>query len=409
MDVRRHTGRKLDQFFARALKPSSEQVQSSEDRVWSNLRSEAEDLPDSAFVSISVSIRPYRVFGKAQWAAAGIALAAALVSVLVWRHGPPFSTAFTTSNAGNSPMGKLSGQRGAEPLQLTVHEAFEVASVKLVPQSSQAFQLATVGETSQLTWIGCPGGFQFGRRVTPGRLAIDGATLLTLVIFAYGRDCTLVEGGPAWARSGEYYEIQALVPQGTPSETLEAFSKGEAPRLQGMLQTLLADRFRLVLRREMKEVPVYALTVANPEKLKLSPEETLPLPANFLPGLMAQLTPNLRRGALISAGTHFMGHAVSVSDLARNLRQFAGRIVVDKSGRSDLFDVDLSFAPNSVTPTTAAPPDQPQALPPVPGAPSQSGASLKDALFEQLGLKLEATKMPLEVLVIESVERPSEN
>jgi uncharacterized protein (TIGR03435 family) len=154
---------------------------------------------------------------------------------------------------------------------------------------------------------------------------------------------------------------------------------------------------------------VYALTVANPEKLKLSPEETLPLPANFLPGLMAQLTPNLRRGALISAGTHFMGHAVSVADLARGLRPFAGRIVVDKSGRSDLFDVDLSFAPNSVTPTTAAPPDQPQALPPVPGAPSQSGASLKDALFEQLGLKLEATKMPLEVLVIESVERPSEN
>ena len=83
-------------------------------------------------------------------------------------------------------------------------------------------------------------------RIDPGRLTIPAITVSALVITAYGQDCTLVEGGPAWARSGEYYEIQALLPAGTPSYTMQDLMKGNAPRLQRMLQNLLADRFRLV-------------------------------------------------------------------------------------------------------------------------------------------------------------------
>jgi len=380
------------------------------DNMWERLRFETENTP-TEHVSISVSIRPHWGFGKTPWVVTSIVLAAMLVSVFVWRLEIPSSTAFRGANSSDHTLSRSSSQRGAEPLQLSVPgDAFELASVKLVPQSSQAFQFASIGESSQSMWIGCPGGFNFGRHLDPGRLTIDAASLLSLVIFAYDRDCTLVEGGPAWARSGEYYEIRALLPQGTPGETLEAFSKGQASRLQGMLQTLLADRFRLVLRREMKEVPVYALTVANPEKLKLSPEEILPLPPDLIPGAMAQLKPSLRRGALLSApGTHLMGHAVSASDLARTLRQFAGRIVVDKTGRSDLFDVDLKFAPASpAVPTPSIPPLPPPGAAP-PAAADLQQASLQDALEKQLGLKLEATKMPLEVLVIESVERPSPN
>jgi uncharacterized protein (TIGR03435 family) len=224
-----------------------------------------------------------------------------------------------------------------------------------------------------------------------------------MLAYGLGRDCTLVDGGPAWARSGEYYEIQASLPKDTPAETLGALLKGEAPRLQRMLQTLLADRFHLVLKRELRETPVYALTVASPGKMKLSPEERLPFRANFpeLPG-MPPLT--VGRGQLLSApGAQIMGHAVSMPDLAKFLRQFAGRIVVDKTGWSDLFDVDLKFSPNTAPPTTATPPVSPQSIPPL------QGVSLQDALEEQLGLKLEATRMPIEVLVIESVERPSAN
>jgi len=398
----------LDQLLTRNPIPSTAEMQSRLDNVWDRLQFEIDNRATGP-VSIYFSIRPYRVFRKARWVAAGIVLAAILVSALVWRHGPPFSTALKTSNADEHSLAKSSSPQGAETLQITVPEAFEVASVKLVPPSSDAFRLASIGEASQFALIGCPGGYPVGRRVVPGRLTIDGATVLSLVMFAYGRDCALVEGGPAWARSGEYYEIQALLPKGTPSETLLAFTKGAAPRLQGMLQALLADRFRLVLRREMREMPVYALTVANPGKMKLSPEETLPVPANFLPPGVAMPGLAVGRGQIMSApGVRLLGHAVSVSDLARGLRQFAGRIVVDKSGRSDVFDVDLKFTPNTTRSTTAIPPVSPQSVPPLPGEPSQ-GASLQDALEEQLGLKMETVRMPLEVLVIQSVERPSEN
>jgi uncharacterized protein (TIGR03435 family) len=404
----------LNQLFTRTPIPSTAEMQSRLDNMWERLRSEIENTP-TEHVSISVSIRPYWVFGRAPWVIAGIVLAAILVSALVWRHELPFSTAFRTPKGDEHSLSESSSQRGAETLQITVPgDAFEVASVKLVPSSSEAFKIASMGESVQLVWIGCPGGYAVTTRLDPGRLTIPGASVLSLVMLAYGRDCTLVDGGPAWARSGEYYEIQALLPQGTPTETLEALMKGEAPRIQGMLQTLLADRFHLVLKRELRERPVYALTVVNPGKMKLSPEATLQPPAGFpaIPGMPA-LT--IGRGQLFSMpGAEIFGHAVSMPALARFLRQFAGRIVVDKSGRTDVFDVDLKFAPNTAISVmtaapsnTATPPPPPQSIPPVPGGPPQS--SLQDALEEQLGIKMEAARMPIEVLVIESVERPSAN
>jgi len=400
----------LDPLLTRNPIPSTAEMQSRLDSMWERLRSEIENTT-TEHVSISVSIRPWWVFGKAPEIVAGIALAAILVSALVWRYGPPFSTAFKTSNADDI-LSKASSQRGAETLQIAgPADAFELASIKLVPPSSEAFKLAVMGETMQSIWIGCPGGYAYTTRLDPGRLTIPGASVLSLILLAYGRDCSLVDGGPAWARSGEYYEIQALLPRDTPRETIGALLKGDAPRLQGMLQTLLADRFHLVLRRELRETPVYALTVARPGKLKLSPEEELPPPASFppIPGMPA---PSVGRGQLIRLRGLLFGHAVSMSDLAKELRLHAGRIVVDKTGRSDIFDFDLKFNPGPSV--TAAPPALPPPLPPVPGTqppstPTLPGPSLEDALEEQLGLKLEATRMPIEVLVIESVERPSAN
>ena len=406
----------LDQLLTRNPIPSTAEMQSRLDKMWDRLRSEIENTA-TEHVSISVSIRPYWIFGKARWVAAGVALVAILASILIWRQGPPFSTAFKTSKEDEQSLTKSSSQRGAETLQITIPEdAFELASVKLVPPSSEAFRMAGVGENMQSMWIGCPGGYAYTTRLDPGRLTIPAASVLSLVMLAYGRDCTLVDGGPAWARSGEYYEIQALLPKDTPVETVGALLKGDAPRLQRMLQTLLADRFRLVLRREMREMPIYELTVASPGKLKLSPEETRQLPASFLlPGMQA---PAVGRGGLMRLPGLLFGHAISTSDLAKELRLHAGRIVVDKTGLRDVFDVDLKFATNppaTVAPsTTATPPVTPQAIPPLPGAPSPStptlqGASLQDALEEQLGLKLESARMPIEVLVIESVEKPSAN
>ena len=419
-NTRQTPGQELDQLLTRNLIPSTDEMQSRLDNMWERLRSEIENTA-TEHVSISVSIRPSWVFGKAPWVVGGIVLAAILVSTLVWRHGPPFPTAFKTSNTNEYSLSKSSSQQAAETLQITIpDEAFELASVKLVSPSSEAFKMASMGETSRLRETGCPGGFFNGPRLDPGRLTIPGVTVLSIVMLAYGLDCTLVEGGPAWARSGEYYEIQALLPAGTPTYTQADLLKSNAPRIQRMLQNLLAERFHLVLERELREMPVYALTVTNPGKMKLSPEETLPLPDSFLgwqfatPSSTAGMPlPPAGRGQLMSVPGVLFGHAVSMPDLARELRRLVGRIVVDKTGRSDVFDVDLKFARNTPS-TTAPPPVPPQSIPPLPGAsppptPTLQGASLQDALEEQLGLKLEAARMPLEVLVIKSVERPSEN
>jgi len=342
-----------------------------------------------------------------------------LVSVLVWRNGPPFSTASKTSNTEGHSFSKSSSQQGAETLQITVPgDAFDLASVKLVSPSSEAGQLASMGETARLRATGCPGGFLVNPRLDPGRLTIPSATVLSLVVVAYGLDCRLVDGGPTWARAGEYYEIQALLPAGTPAYTQADLLKSNAPQLQRMLQNLLAERFHLALKREMREMQIYAVTVTNPGKMKLSPEETLPLPDSFRgwqtgSSLSSGATlPPAGRGQLLSVPGALFGHAVSMSDLVMELRRLAGRFVVDRTGRSDLFDVDLKFARNTA-PSPAATVSS-QSIPPVPGesapaTPTLQGASFQDALEEQLGLKLEAARIPLEVLVIERVERPSTN
>src|SRR5262245_34123115 len=208
----RNNQQALDQLLSRNPTPSSAEMQSRLDTIWERLRYEIENTATER-VSISVSIHPFSVFAKTAWVV-GIALAVVLVSALVWRHRPPFAVLPANENA--SLLSKSSTGQGREALQLTAPQnVFELASVKLVPPSSPAGQLASMFETSQSKTIGCPGGYP-PSQLDPGQLTISGATVLSLVMLAYGVDCRLVDGGPAWARSGEYYEIQALLPAGTP-------------------------------------------------------------------------------------------------------------------------------------------------------------------------------------------------
>jgi uncharacterized protein (TIGR03435 family) len=318
-------------------------------------------------------------------------------------------------------MSTASSQQAGERLAVTVSpDAFELASVKLLAPASEGAKAAKTREEMDLALTGCTAGNMTGVQIDPGRVVFPVVSVLTLVILAYGQDCTLVEGGPPWARSGEYYEINALLPQGTPSYTLEALAKGKAPVLQGMLQNLLADRFRLVLRRELRDMPVYELTVATPGKLKASPDETRPSsigPPLFEPTALARGRSQGSVGVSrdrVSASAQFSAHAISMSDLTAYLRPHAGRIVVDKTGVTEVFDADLKFVPEVFPRMPSMPPPQipdpsPPAVPTLPPVPTAPPPSLKSELQEKLGLKLEATRMPVEVLVIESVERPSEN
>ena len=143
--------------------------------------------------------------------------------------------------------------------------------------------------------------------------------------------------------------------------------------------------------------------------MKLSSQEEV-LPANF-PAFPGQPTSQVRRGQFITVASftgevQMAGHDIAMSDLANNLRQHAARWIVDKTGLSDRFDIELKFA--SEVPLPSPPGSTPPPAPTTPAVPPLPLPALRTAL-EELGLKLEPTRLPVEVLVFESVERPSEN
>jgi uncharacterized protein (TIGR03435 family) len=116
--------------------------------------------------------------------------------------------------------------------------------------------------------VGCDGN---APRMDGSRFTVT-TTPYALISWAYGYNKTwgcsyvsfanLITGGPAWIHS-ERFEIQATIPQGQPTYTFEQFMRGDATGLEKMLQSLLAGRFKLVVHRETKQVPAYALTVAK--------------------------------------------------------------------------------------------------------------------------------------------------
>jgi uncharacterized protein (TIGR03435 family) len=176
------------------------------------------------------------------------------------------------------------------------------------------------------------------------------------------------------------------------------------------LQSLLADRFALKVHRETKELPIYELTAAK-SGLKLPPfkEGSCVEVAEGAP--LALRPPG--SNPVIPCGRPLIGFSgtlnaakITMADLTQGLATIMGRPVVDRTGFTGPFDVHLSFLPEAAAglvppPGMAAPSILPTFDPDRP--------SIFAALQEQLGLRLASTKGPVEVLVIDHVERPSEN
>jgi len=170
---------------------------------------------------------------------------------------------------------------------------------------------------------------------------------------------------------------------------------GQAMRAAGHDALLMvdADRFKLVTHREVKEQPVYALVIAK-SGLKLTeskPDDTHPDGAEEGHG-------NKRPNAIHMSRGHLTAQTISMPDLEVILTQITGRTVLDKTGLKGNYDVTLNFAPVDGQPTLLNGVPQEETRP-----------SIFTALQEQLGLKLDSQKAPVEVLVIDHVERPSEN
>ena len=224
---------------------------------------------------------------------------------------------------------------------------------------------------------------------TPDGVKIENASLLMIIRAAYGLFNSLDDkflGIPGWAKT-ERFDIEAKV---SPAD-VEEYKKLSMDQRQLMMQTLLADRFKLQAHRETKEQPVYLLVVAKS--------------GSRLTEAKADESDGPRR-LMNRSRDHIEGMGIEMSQLASSLTQIAGRTVLDKTGLTGKYDLKLHWTPDEVgTPLKAADSAQPTNEP----ASTSSGPSIFTAVQEQLGLKLEASRGPVECLVIDHVEQPSEN
>jgi uncharacterized protein (TIGR03435 family) len=204
-----------------------------------------------------------------------------------------------------------------------------------------------------------------------------------------------VSGGPAWIYS-DYYQINA-----------EAADRASKKTMEGpMLQTLLEDRFQLKVHRETREVPVYALTVARGGPTLKAGDETC-VPPDYSTYPRPALPAGKSYCSDASVGSRKGPNAVlnadpaSVEYFCKLLGLVLDRPIVDKTGLSGNYDFHLEFATDQSTPGVIHGFVQHSEEPPAP--------SIFTAVQEQLGLKLESARGAREFLVIDHVERPSEN
>jgi bla regulator protein BlaR1 len=231
-------------------------------------------------------------------------------------------------------------------------QAFEVASIKPTAETGRGMSL---------------------NRSPGGRFTTANASLERLIEYAYDVQAHQISGGPNWLESEGFDIVAKTESENPPTEELRL-----------MVQKLLEDRFKLALHRETKELSVYTLVVGKGgPKLQRSDKD----------------------GTRISAGG--MGRTdfqkVSMAMLAKTLSQRLGRTVINGTGLKGDFDFALEWAPGEGEPRKKTNGVE------VPPLTDTSGPSIFTALQEQLGLKLESTKGPVEILVIDRAERPSGN
>jgi uncharacterized protein (TIGR03435 family) len=231
-----------------------------------------------------------------------------------------------------------------------------------------------------------------------GGMSITNMALKELIVIAYRIQPFQISGGPSWISSNHYDVIAKPESRPSPGDN------------QLMLQALLADRFQLVIHRETKELPVYALVLARKDG-KLGPGLVPAKEGGCQPPDPNKLPPPLEPGKppTLGCGEQFLGisqlKAVSapITNLLFFLSRMLGRSVIDKTGLTGKFDITATWTPDETQAAAPLPPDAPK-LPS-----GDVGPSIFTAFQEQLGLKLEAQKGPVEMLVIDRAEKPSEN
>ena len=223
-----------------------------------------------------------------------------------------------------------------------------------------------------------------------GRFTATNVTVQLLIENVYGVSSIRVVGSPAWLTS-ERFDIAAKAPERASPATVRTMVRG-----------LLADRFRLKVHIEQRENPVYMLTKARRDgrlgpKLRQSDPDCVA--AANSPSLSAPHIPDpsapVRCGGGGGRPGFMRGRGIPLSYLASALTRSVGRVVIDQTDLAGAFDYELQWTPEQASAGT--------------DTQTMGGVSVFTALQEQLGLKLDSGRAPVEVLVIDSVEKPSPN
>ena len=259
---------------------------------------------------------------------------------------------------------------------------YEVASIR--PRSS--------GE-GMISWDFGPDGF-----------IAKNATLQMLIQWAYGVEDYQISAAVKWLNTGTF-NVEAKLDNSIADKLRKLTFEERNVEQQPMLQALLADRFQLKIHRETKELPVYALIVAKdgPRVQEAKPGDTYPNGIKGIDGIARPGSTQFGWGLL-------KGQGVSMANLARELsQQHLGRPVVDKTGLAGQYDFTLKWTPDQGrSPMFKGTESGQQSADGTP-SPESAGPSLFTVIQEQLGLKLESQKAPVGILVIDHVEKPSEN
>ena len=220
----------------------------------------------------------------------------------------------------------------------------------------------------------------------PDGFSCTNISLKTLIGNAYGIRQDLITGGPSWAGSTGF-DVEAKVS----SEDVEAFKKLTIRQRNSLLQALLAERFHLKVHHEMKILPMYDLLVAKGgSRLKAN----APVPPS--PDAAKDPEAAKPRGMMTMGPGMLKGEGLPMASVANQLSYVLQATVVDKTGLTGDFDFELKWTSDDAGPASA-------------DTSSEPNVSIFTAVQEQLGLKLQATKGPVDTLVIDRAEQPSEN
>jgi uncharacterized protein (TIGR03435 family) len=299
--------------------------------------------------------------------------------------GPNLTYEGKIESDGNTITGTMTQGGDVRPLPLkraTPETAWEIppppAPPKALPDNVKLeFEVATIKPS--------PEGQQgIGINVNGNQFRTRNTRLTDLLTFAYGIHAKQLVGLPGWAENDRYDILAPLPPEGAPNDR----------QLRAMMQKLLIDRFGITMHKEKRELSVYTINIGKDgiAGLKMTKNDS----KQPLPGLGFQGPGKMR------------ARNATVGDVA-GLLQFMvfDRPVVDQAGLDNRYDIQVDWQPDEFQFRNGN-----QGAPPTPASTTPAADAPPDiitAFREQLGLKLEATKAPADVYVIDKVSRPSEN